>query len=165
MTDRGPACAVPGQTSSARRLLVLACSARKRATAGLLPAVDRYDGPAFRVLRKFLAETTDPPDVLVLSARFGLIPADTPIPAYDHRLTPAAADALRPAAVRVLGEMLSRGTYADVAFGLGRDYRRAVAGYPAVVPPGAAATILAGGQGARLRALRTWLRRDRPPDG
>jgi hypothetical protein len=37
-------------------MLILACSRRKRPDEGLLPAIERYDGPAFRVLRHFLRE-------------------------------------------------------------------------------------------------------------
>jgi hypothetical protein len=37
-------------------MLILACSRRKRPDEGLLPAIERYDGPAFRVLRRFLRE-------------------------------------------------------------------------------------------------------------
>ena len=156
MTDPPP----PG-----RRLLVLACSARKRPGAGLLPAVDRYDGPAFRVLRRCLAHADDPPDVLVLSARYGLIPAARPIPDYDRRLTPAGADALRPAALRGLGAALARGAYAEVALCLGRTYRRAVAGFEAVAPIGTRVAHITGGQGVRLRNLRAWLGGAAPPAG
>ena len=38
------------------KVLIIACSQRKRPDAGLLPALDRYDGPAFQVLRRFLRE-------------------------------------------------------------------------------------------------------------
>lgn len=160
MTDTPPPRAPP-----ARRLLVLACSARKRIDAGLLPAIDRYDGPAFRVLRAYLADAADPPDVLILSARHGLIPADREIPDYDQMLTPEAADALRSGALRVLGGVLTSGVYAEVAFCLGRDYRRAVAGHEEVVPAGTAVTVVGGGRGTRLRNLRAWLRGDDPPAG
>ena len=36
------------------RLLILSCSQRKRPDRVLLPALERYDGPVFRMLRKFL---------------------------------------------------------------------------------------------------------------
>jgi len=39
------------------RLLFIACSQRKNPAEGVLPALDRYDGPAFGVLRKYLRET------------------------------------------------------------------------------------------------------------
>ena len=61
-------------------MLILACSRRKRLDEGLLPAIDRYDGSAFRVLRRFLRERpAGAPDVLILSAKHGLIAHDLPI--------------------------------------------------------------------------------------
>src|SRR5438445_10199224 len=90
------------------RLLIISCSQRKKPDAGLLPAIDRYDGPAFRVLRKFLGEApADPPVVLILSAKYGLIEAAQPIPEYDCRMSAALATQLRPrvleAGRRILG--------------------------------------------------------------
>ena len=38
------------------RMLILSCSSRKKPTNRQMPAIERYDGPAFRVLRKFLRE-------------------------------------------------------------------------------------------------------------
>lgn len=79
-----------------RYLLILACSRRKRA-GGIMPAWQRYDGPVWQSLRQRLADLpraalafsgdgANQLDVLVLSARFGLIGAWTPIPDYDQRL-------------------------------------------------------------------------------
>ena len=158
MTDPIPPRARPPDPGPpARRLLVLACSARKRHDAGNLPAVDRYDGPAFRVLRKFLADAADPPDVLVLSAGYGLIPSAREVPDYDRRLTPGDADALRPGVLLALGEALAGMPCAEVALCLGRDYLRAVAGYADIVPARTTVTLLTGTQGSRLRNLRAWL--------
>jgi|SRR5215210_261396 len=44
-------------------MLILACSQRKRLDKKLLPAVERYDGAAFRVLRRFLRENQLNPNV------------------------------------------------------------------------------------------------------
>ena len=69
-----------GEGARTGRMLILACSRRKRLDEGLLPAIDRYDGPAFRVLRRFLRERpAGAPDVLILSAKHGLIAHDLPI--------------------------------------------------------------------------------------
>jgi len=38
------------------RLLILSCSARKRGPAEPIPALDRYDGSLWRVLRSYLHE-------------------------------------------------------------------------------------------------------------
>lgn len=76
------------------RLVIIACSQRKRPDAGLLPAIDRYDGPLWQTLR-----TIDRPGTLaqaaVLSAHFGLRDARwTELPDYDTPMTDAIADAM-----------------------------------------------------------------------
>ena len=83
--------------SSNSRLLILSCSQRKRPTKGKLPALKRYDGPAFRVMNKFMRVCPSEvhlPDVYILSAKFGLISADQPIPSYDHRMTSQRSDGI-----------------------------------------------------------------------
>src|SRR4051794_25280888 len=73
---------------TSRRLLIIACSDRKYADDRLLPATQRYDGPAFRVLRRYLREQPpEPPAIRVLSAEFGLIDDTTLIPRYDRGMT------------------------------------------------------------------------------
>ncbi|MGE3874865.1 MAG: hypothetical protein AB7F74_18085 [Parvibaculaceae bacterium] len=83
------------------RLLILACSARKRPDPGRIPARDRYDGPLWRTLR-----VTDRNGVLAkvgfLSARFGFRGDDTPIENYDARLTRELADRM------IAGGMITR---------------------------------------------------------
>ena len=61
-----------------KKLLILGCAGRKRDSDGLLPALDRYDGPSYRVVRKFLREYRWPEDVsiAVLSAEHGLLSAE-----------------------------------------------------------------------------------------
>ena len=64
--------------TQSRRLLILACSQRKRLDPQPLPVLERYDGPAFRVLRKFLRDSpceAQRIDISVLSAEFGLLSA------------------------------------------------------------------------------------------
>ncbi|NCC36790.1 MAG: hypothetical protein EOM24_32980, partial [Chloroflexia bacterium] len=39
-----------------RRLLIIACTATQRPDVRLLPALDRYDGPSFRVVRRWLSD-------------------------------------------------------------------------------------------------------------
>jgi cytoplasmic iron level regulating protein YaaA (DUF328/UPF0246 family) len=78
------------------RLLIVACSARKKRLPELAPAIERYDGPLFRVLRKFLRENLyQAPEILILSAKFGLIGPSELIPEYDCRLTADGAKQLR----------------------------------------------------------------------
>ena len=62
------------------RALFLSCSKRKSPEAGLIPAIRRYEGPRFRVLRSYLRDAgKDPLLIWILSAEHGLIRGYDPI--------------------------------------------------------------------------------------
>lgn len=144
-----------------RRLLIVACSQRKNPAAGQIPAIDRYDGPVFRVIRKYLREETDDvPHVLILSAKYGIIAADLEIPDYDCRLSPALATRLRFRVLAVVDRFLKSEPWHEVGICAGRDYRVALDGLDGLVPSGVRVEFIAGGQGPRLTALRRWLRNE-----
>lgn len=112
--------------SDQRYLLLIACTASKRADIGLLPALERYTGPSFRVLRHWLrnpAHCTHQLDVLVLSAEFGLIPASRPIPDYNRRMTAARAQELRPQVQHMLQQVLTNASYSHIYVSAGKTYR------------------------------------------
>jgi Family of unknown function (DUF6884) len=143
------------------RLLLMACTATKLATPDSIPAIQRYDGPSFRVLRKW--QRTHPDlavqlDVLILSARLGLISSDQLIENYNQRLTREHAAVLQP----IVGPALQRfiaehGPYTSTLLHLGRDYLPAIA--PEAVPSELFGTVMhtSGGIGMQLRHLKTWL--------
>src|SRR5947209_9600943 len=70
--------------SQGTRLLILGCSAKKRERRA--QAMDVYDGPIFRVLRKSGGQC---PKVLVwiVSARYGLIEGKQVIEPYEMKMT------------------------------------------------------------------------------
>jgi hypothetical protein len=143
------------------RLLILSCSQRKSPATGRVPAVDRYDGPAFRVLRKYLREgPAQAPGVLILSARYGLIEAGRRIPWYDQRLSASSAKKLRPAVLETAGRVLGSRPWRAVGVCAGKDYTAALDGLADLLPQGARIDLLGGGLGKRLAALRDWLRQD-----
>jgi hypothetical protein len=69
-----------------RDLLIIACSARKKHVDRAIPAIELYDGPAYRMLRKRLSGAPNKLVIWVLSAKHGLMWADSPIFWYDERL-------------------------------------------------------------------------------
>ncbi len=109
-----------------RRLLVLGCSATKKSTPGVLPAVDRYDGPAYLVLRKFLRSFQWPEQVsvAVLSAKYGLIGGLTPIERYNRRMSSGRARQLVDDVAKTLDGWKSLHSHVDLI--LGRDYLPAI---------------------------------------
>jgi hypothetical protein len=140
------------------RLLILACSQKKNPAPGPLPAVERYDGPAFRVLRRFLRECPGGSlTVLILSAEYGLIESGRPIGAYDRRMSPARVRELREPVLAAAEAALSSGRWQSVAVCAGREYRRALDGIREVAPTGVPVDFLGGGLGRRLTNLSGWL--------
>ncbi|TWA81558.1 hypothetical protein FBY14_12450 [Azospirillum brasilense] len=147
-----------------RRVLVLPCSATKRRDRAPLPARDRYTGPLWLSYRAAVAEIGAAPRTLVLSAEFGLIDADTPIPHYERRLDddravdiaadPAQLDRLAAAIgaateVYVTGGALYRATVTAMVKALRITGR---------VPPDLALIAPDGlGIGEQRAALRAWL--------
>lgn len=153
---------MPEHEPHARRLLILSCSRCKRADGNLLPAVQRYDGPAFRVLRRFLREAqSEAPDIRVLSAEHGLIPHDRPIPYYDRAMTPSRARELRPGVREELTHVASRGVPRDTFILAGQTYLAALRaeGMPRFLDR---AKLGGGAPGGRLAELRDWLWSETP---
>lgn len=71
------------------RLLLMSCSARKRDKPA--PAVQLYDGSAYRVLHK---RNLDRIPVLILSAKYGLLSPLEVIEPYDRKMDAARATEL-----------------------------------------------------------------------
>lgn len=91
-------------TLETKDLLIVSCSALKNDASGEIPALMRYDGPAYRIIRSFLQEWSWPSNlrVGVLSAEYGLIGGLAPVPFYERRMTPERARELRQAVVSTL---------------------------------------------------------------
>lgn len=145
-------------SSSHQSLLIMSCSQRKRTESRLLPAIERYDGPTFRVLRHFLQKGPSKPlDIFIVSAKFGLIPSDQPIPNYDQRMTPFRIQELHPQIIAELKKILSSQSYQELCLCLGKDYLEALDGYDTLVTSELAITTVAGSPGKKLAELYRWL--------
>jgi hypothetical protein len=143
-----------------RYLLIMACSQRKRPDPDLLPAIERYDGPIFHVLRKFLLEKSVKAqfvDTFILSANFGLISANRLIPDYDYKMSWQRAQELQPKIIYEFGQVLQANHYSELFINLGENYWKALAGYERSVPVKTKVTISQGSQGRRQGELRRWL--------
>ena len=153
-----------------RYLLIMACSQRKRPNPGLLPAIERYDGPTFQVLRKFLLENpveAQSIDTFILSANFGLISANHPTPNYDYRMSQRRAQELQAKVVHDFGQVLQTTCYSKLFINLGQSYWSALTGYEWLVPAKTKMIIAQGSQGGRQAELRRWLynKSDEQPNG
>jgi hypothetical protein len=102
------------------------------------------------------------PRILTLSAKYGLIEADTRIQDYDFRMTPATAEELRPAVLKRLCKVVGAGPIRSVGLCLGRDYKQTVEGLEGQLLEGVTVEFIEGGLGLRLTRLREWLYRAGP---
>lgn len=145
-----------------RRLLILSCSQRKHETQELLPAIERYNGPLFFVLRRFLRECPRQArqlDVYILSAAYGLIPGDFPIAWYDRKMNLSRAIELQPY-VNTTFLDLPRYKYASICFVLGTTYLKAFAGTQGLIPDHTEPIIAHGPIGKKQTQLKKWLWRE-----
>lgn len=153
---------LPEQT---RRLLVLSCSATKLKDQHPIAAMHRYDGPAFRVVRKWQAcqeqsAQIAATDILILSAEFGLIGPNERIPDYNRRMTRERARELAPAVQQALQHQIHNRPYSEVFFNLGQTYQLTLGSVAAALP--ITTTFARSGIGKRLQQLKTWLYRAAP---
>lgn len=143
------------------RLLLLACSERKRLDPGQMPATERYDGPAYRVLRRYMqSQPRDVPDVYVLSAEYGLIRGDTLIPMYDRRMTPQRAYELRESTTAELQQLDLSSRYQRVFMSAGAAYREILSSPILDILPQERLVSSVGSQGVQLTRLKSWLYQD-----
>ncbi len=145
-----------------RQLLVLGCSQTKRETRGPLPAIDRYDGSSYRVLRNYLREREWPAglSVAILSAKYGLVGGFTAIEDYDERMTPQKALEWAPQCSLTLNYWSNDHT--SIHFSLGKDY------LPAVLPAieqglKAKAEVFNGPIGMKLKRIKGLLQQTGSP--
>ena len=149
--------------SSNSRLLILSCSQKKRSNPGSIPALERYDGPAFRVMNKFIrvcSSEAQLPDIYILSAKFGLISADKPIPYYDRRMTSQLIEKLQQPTLSELKQILNRKQYQEFFISMGKDYLRVLDGYTSLTSTNLNVTVSQGSMGCKLAELRSWLHKN-----
>jgi hypothetical protein len=137
----------------------MACSQRKRSEPGLLPAIERYDGVHFRVLRKAQREGNWPANfnVLIVSAKYGLLELNTAIERYDMRMTLKQAMQIRPLVLPILTERIKSITYAEVFLNVGRTYQVSLEGWNVGLNRDTTVVYATGGMGQRARQMRSWL--------
>ena len=139
-------------------LLIISCSQRKLDTSDTLAAIDRYDGVTYRILRKMRREGRIPEnlDVLILSAKYGLMPAGAPAENYDQKMTNARADELRDSVQDTLKAFIEtrEGSFEQVFINLGKAYMRTLEGFHW----GMISTLEASGAiGLKNSQMKAWL--------
>ena len=137
-----------------KKLLVISCTERKSHLYDR-PALEVYDGPSFRILRKHI---NDGIDVLIISAMYGVINPEFKISEYNLKMTRKRSLELRKSVSYKIDKALRSGIYDEVFFELGKIYRESldldISHYSGIHIEFDTGTI-----GTRLHNLKTWLKR------
>lgn len=137
-------------------LLLLSCSSRKIQEIALLPAIERYDGGSFRIIKKMQREEMFPAniDIKIISAKYGLIDAKKPIPDYEHRMNNSRILELKDQIQSELNQILSK-KYFQIYIDLGHTYLTSLS--EVKFSEETNILISKGRIGERLSNLKKWL--------
>jgi hypothetical protein len=139
-----------------RSLLIIACSQRKTAGMAAGTAWDIYDGVIYRMLKKRLGPQDHWPaglDVLIVSARYGVIRPTRRIETYDQAMPPNGRPGRWAGRLR---HLVADREYHFVHVNLGRAYRGAIGDLAGLFPQ-AEVTMASGGIGWRAAQTLAWM--------
>lgn len=142
-----------------RYLLIIPCSKKKFARLeGDVAAIDLYDGPFYRIIRKTFKDEGHPKqlDILILSAKYGLIPSHENIAYYDQKMTIKRARELSDSVQKTLLYYLHNNHYKEIFINLGYSYMSALDKCNSILEY--ESVILAHGMiGERMQQLKKWM--------
>jgi hypothetical protein len=127
-----------------------------------LPAIDRYDGVAYRVIKRLqrLGQYPEDVDVVIVSAKYGLITSEKLIQNYDQRMTTERALEQVEDNRVMLAQLLGSNDYKEVFISAGRTYLLALEPFD-VWRGSVLVTVNRGKIGVQLKGLKEWLLRKR----
>jgi len=116
-------------------LLVQSCSATKQEVKNPVQALDLYDGYFFKIIKKAARAGRLQPglDILIISAKHGIVKPDDKIGYYDQRMDVERAQDLNPKVVETITDRVAEEGHEKVWINLGKDYLPAVDGLEAAV--------------------------------
>jgi hypothetical protein len=140
-----------------KRIVITSCSKLKRTDPELLPAIERYDGPNFKVLRKYLKNSAGELDIYILSSKFGLVSYDTQIPFYDQKLCRNQSREFINTTFKQAEPLFSSKNKVEVFVNLGSLYLELF--QPAIhkISQTNSLVITEGSSGKRLSEMHNWL--------
>jgi len=121
-----------------------------------LPAIERYDGPAFRLLRRYLNRSDEDLEIYILSAKFGLITHQTSIPYYEQKLR---SDRIEELKERISKQNFFSKTHERKPFfiNLGKTYSQVFEPVFEGLVKNSNTTFASGSSGKRLAEMYDWL--------
>ncbi|ABR55823.1 DUF6884 domain-containing protein [Methanococcus aeolicus] len=140
-------------------LLILSCSKTKHHKYNI-PAIDLYNGMYYKVLRKnfnLKENNNNNLNILILSAKYGLINSNHIIDYYDEVMTPKRAKELQNQVITKLKQELKNNNYDEIFITMGKTYELALGDRGKEILKNNNAIIGHGMIGERLSQLKNWL--------
>lgn len=142
-----------------KHLMIISCSDKKNLQQGLLPAIQRYKGAWYGVINKLKKEGNLPDnlDILIISAKYGLINSKIQIENYDQKMDYTRARELNESILSKLETIISMTSYESILINLGSIYMAAIFGLEKIVPNTTKIQLLKGRIGVRKRDMKEWI--------
>ena len=145
------------------RLLIVPCSQRKITTDIPTAAINVYDGPFYRLLRKNIPifDNNNGLDIYIISAKYGLIEPLHEIQTYDQKMDDKQAKRLKPKIRERLLKIIKDKTYSEIYVNTGKSYSLALEGFQGNVKRYSPNTLFRMGHGKigqRLHDMKEWIR-------
>ena len=140
-------------------LLIISCSATKCPCPEPLPAIDRYIGYNYKIIRRLMREGLFPcnMDILILSAKYGLIQPETLIENYNQIMSKQRAGELQDEVGEALDLHLGAMNYAELFVNLGKNYMIAVEKSIQMYRQRTKIKHAKGGMGSKGGEMRRWI--------
>ena len=132
-------------------LLILPCSKQKKQLNNVA-AIDLYDGPFYRVARKYNLKDIE---LLIISAKYGLIRSNDLISYYDQKMTIKRAEEICGETNQKLDNIFNNNNYKEIFINLGKIYMLALEDSRCMAE-GDTTLCATGRIGERLHQLKEW---------
>lgn len=140
-------------------LLIISCSQKKVTNPNLLPAIERYDGPSYKVLRKIMnrSDYNNSLDIAIISAKYGLLNPNEMIRDYDLKMNAKIAATIQKKVVSALRKQILKKKYENIFINMGENYMLAIDGFDKNMQSKPKIEYAKGKIGERLSKMKKWL--------
>lgn len=144
-----------------KSLLIVSCSKKKTETPGLIPAHERYKGVVFGMIRNIKTDNEFPTgdlDILIVSAKLGLLEWDERIENYDQKMDTKQAKILRQGVQDKLNSYLAGKEYNEIFINMGKVYLGTLEGFDWGQYDGKIIKATGSGNGIMNSQMGKWIR-------
>ena len=149
-----------------RRLIILSASQRRSTDPQPLPAIERYQGVFFRVVKKYLRQgKLKNADIIIVSERYGVLQADEEVPYHTPfqgklTLSKQMLEEINQKNLAKLKSIFSKTRYSEIIVVCGREFQELIKGFEELTD---AKVVLCKGRGPGPKAqnLKQWILKNR----